>query len=89
MGRSFLESRPSYMTIVLGNGCNIDCPHCYQEKNGDNLLRDKEIGFSLRREFLQLYPYLETLRLQGGEVFALKGFSELVNDIAESVDRPP
>jgi len=76
------------MTIVLGNGCNIDCPHCYQEKNGDNLLRDKEIGFSLRREFLQLYPYLETLRLQGGEVFALKGFKELVNDIAKSVDRP-
>jgi len=88
MGRTFLESQPSYLTIVLGNGCNIDCPHCYQEKNGDNLLRDKEIGFYLRREFSQLYPYLETLRLQGGEVFALKGFSELVTDVASSVDRP-
>lgn len=88
MGRIFLESQPCYMTIVLGNGCNIDCPHCYQEKNGDNLLRDKEIGFHLRHEFSQFYPYLETLRIQGGEVFALKGFKDLIDDVAKAVDRP-
>jgi MoaA/NifB/PqqE/SkfB family radical SAM enzyme len=88
MGRTFLESMPRYMTIVLGNGCNIDCPHCYQVKNGDNLLRNSEIGMELRREFMGIYPYLETLRIQGGEVFALKGFRELLDDIAATVERP-
>ena len=24
-----LQSMPRYMTIVLGNSCNIDCIHCY------------------------------------------------------------
>ena len=88
MGRASLTSMPRYMTIVLGNGCNIDCPHCYQNKNGDNLLRNKDIGATLRREFMQIYPYLETLRIQGGEVFALKGFRELVKDISACTDRP-
>lgn len=88
MGFSYLESLPRHMTIVLGNGCNIDCPHCYQEKNGDNLLRNKEIGKILRREFLQLYPQLETLRIQGGEVFALKGFKDLIHDVTYMTNRP-
>ena len=76
------------MTIVLGNGCNIDCPHCYQIKNGDNLLRNKGVERTLRREFLQLYPYLETLRIQGGEVFALKGFEDLISDVTNTTSRP-
>jgi sulfatase maturation enzyme AslB (radical SAM superfamily) len=87
LGRSYLESRPRYMTIVLGNGCNIDCPHCYQLKNGDNLLRNSEIGAELRREFMGMYPYLSTLRVQGGEVFALKGFEDLVDDVGRTTSR--
>ena len=74
--------------LVLGNGCNIDCIHCYQAKNGDNLLRPQEIGFALRREFGALYPYLSTLRIQGGEVFAYAGFRDLLDDVACAVERP-
>ena len=86
--RLYLHSMPRYLTIVIGDGCNIDCPHCYQSKTGDNLLRDSEISPVLRREFSALYPYLSTLRLQGGEVFALRGFRELVEDVGSATDRP-
>jgi MoaA/NifB/PqqE/SkfB family radical SAM enzyme len=35
-----------------------------------------------------MYPSLGTLRIQGGEVFALKGFRELLEDVKTCVDRP-
>jgi MoaA/NifB/PqqE/SkfB family radical SAM enzyme len=86
--RLYLHSMPRYLTIVISDRCNIDCPHCYQGKTGDNLLADSEINPVLRREFSALYPYLSTLRLQGGEVFAIRGFRELVEDVASATDRP-
>jgi MoaA/NifB/PqqE/SkfB family radical SAM enzyme len=88
MQRLYLHSMPRYLTIVISDRCNIDCPHCYQAKTGDNLLQDPEIGSALRREFSALYPYLSTLRIQGGEVFAIKGFRELVEDVVATADRP-
>lgn len=86
--RLYLHSMPRYLTIVISDRCNIDCPHCYQSKTGDNLLQDCEISPVLRREFSALYPYLSTLRLQGGEVFAIRGFRELVEDVGSATDRP-
>ena len=86
--RSYLRSMPRMLGLVLGNACNIDCPHCYQEKNGDNLLRPADIGQQLRREFLSFYPYLATLRIQGGEALAYSGFRELVEDVASVTRRP-
>jgi MoaA/NifB/PqqE/SkfB family radical SAM enzyme len=84
----YLRSWPRCLGLVLGNGCNIDCPHCYQSKNGDNLLKPPEIGRELRREFIGLYPYLSTLRIQGGEALTYAGFRELIDDVAATVDRP-
>ena len=84
----YLRSQPRCLGLVLGNACNIYCPHCYQSKNGDSLLRPAEIGSELRREFLGLYPYLSTLRIQGGETFAFAGFRELIEDVAATVRRP-
>ena len=89
--RSYLRSMPRMLGLVLGNACNacnIDCPHCYQEKNGDNLLRPADIGQQLRREFLSLYPYLATLWIQGGQALAYAGFRELVEDVASVTRRP-
>ena len=88
LGRLYLHSMPRYLTIVISDRCNIDCPHCYQSKTGDNLLQDPEISPALRREFSAVYPYLSTLRIQGGEVFAIRGFRELVEDVSASTDRP-
>ena len=84
----YLRSQPRCLSLVLGNACNIYCPHCYQSKNGDNILRPAEIGRELRREFMGLYPYLSTLRILGGEPFALVGFRELIEDAATTVQRP-
>lgn len=83
-----LRSRPRCLGLVLSNRCNIACIHCYQSKNGDNLLEPSGIGQELRREFIGLYPYLSTLRLQGGELFVIPGFRELLDDVAATVDRP-
>ena len=84
----YLYSRPRCLGLVLGNACNIDCLHCYQSKSGENLLHPPEIGEVLRRELRAFYPYLSTLRIQGGEVFAIRGFRELIDDVAEVVRRP-
>ena len=84
----YLRSQPRCLSLVFGNACNIYCPHCYQSKNGDNLLRPAENGRELRREFMGLYPYLSTLRILGGEPFALAGFRELIDDAASIVQRP-
>jgi len=83
-----LRSFPRFLGLVLGNSCNIDCPHCYQAKNGDNLLKPSDIGEELRREFQAFYPYLSTLRVQGGEAFAFSGFADLIEDVRASVRRP-
>jgi len=84
----YLRSQPRFLGLVLGNACNIDCPHCYQAKNGDNLLKPPEIAHQLRKEFMGIYPYLSTLRVQGGEALAYQGFRELVDDVAATVRRP-
>ena len=84
----YLHSRPRCLGIVLGNACNIDCLHCYQAKNGDNLLHPAKIGAELRRELMAFYPYLSTLRIQGGEAFAMRGFRELIEDVSATVRRP-
>jgi len=84
----YLRSLPRCLGLVLGNGCNIGCPHCYQAKNGDNLLKPPAIGRELRREFAGFYPHLATLRIQGGEAFAFPGFRELIEDVRASVERP-
>ncbi len=86
--RLYLRSRPRFLGLVLGNACNIDCPHCYQAKNSDNLLKPPEIGRELRREFSALYPFLSTLRIQGGEAFAYRGFEEIVEDVRSTLRRP-
>src|SRR5438128_1391896 len=84
----YLYSRPRCLGLVLGNACNIDCIHCYQARNGSNLLRPPEIAAELRRELMAFYPYASTLRIQGGEVFAIRGFRDLIDDVAQLVRRP-
>ncbi len=84
----FLRSMPRCLGLVIGNACNLYCPHCYQAKNGDSLLRPPEIARELRRELTGFYPYLSTLRVQGGEVFAYPGFEDLIEDVRSAVSRP-
>ena len=84
----YLRSRPRCLGLVLGNSCNLNCIHCYQARNGDTLFSPSEIAIELRRELMAFYPYAATLRVQGGEVLAIRGFRELVDDVATLVRRP-
>ena len=86
--RLYLRSFPRCLGLVLGNTCNIDCPHCYQAKNGDNLLKPPAIGRELRREFAAFYPHLTTLRIQGGEAFAYSGFRDILEDVRDTAGHP-
>jgi MoaA/NifB/PqqE/SkfB family radical SAM enzyme len=52
------------------------------------LLRPPGVARELRRELMAFYPYLSTLRIQGGEVFAIRGFRELIEDVSSLVSRP-
>lgn len=86
--RIYLRSRPRIVGLVLSNRCNLSCIHCYQAKNGDSVLTPPEIGREVRRELAGLYPYLSTLDLLGGEVFLSPGLSDLLDDVATTVNRP-
>ncbi len=87
-GHLFLRSQPRFLGLVLGNACNIYCPHCYQSKNNDNLLKPPELARELRREFSAFYPYLANLGVQGGEALAYSGFQDLLDDVALAASRP-
>jgi len=86
--RIVLESMPRYLSVVIGTRCNINCPYCYQEKTGDELLGSGHFGDHLRRELAAFYPYLSTFRIGGGEVFLIPGFEELVAEVSASAARP-
>ncbi|HSW51371.1 MAG TPA: radical SAM protein [Bryobacteraceae bacterium] len=86
--RVCLHARPRCLGLVLGNHCNLNCIHCYQAKNGESLLNVPEIAEKLRRELRTLYPYVSTLRLLGGEVLAMRGFGDLIDDVTAQVRRP-
>lgn len=86
--RLSLNARPRCLGLVLGNACNLRCIHCYQARNADTLLGPPEVAAGLRRELAALYPYISTLRVQGGEVFVIPGFRDLIDDVVRHTQRP-
>ena len=36
--RTYFASMPRYLSVVIGNRCNINCPYCYQAKTGANFM---------------------------------------------------
>lgn len=86
--RVHLLSMPRYLSVVIGTACNIHCSYCYQTKAPDNLLSPEFFGDHLRRELSAFYPFLSTLRVQGGEAFMIPGFAEFVEEVSATVNRP-
>ena len=70
--KSILESMPRKLMVILTRACNLRCIMCPR-------LRDKPLTlpFHLVERTFELFPFLEKVAWQGGEVFLLDYFKRL------------
>ncbi|GAB1401796.1 hypothetical protein MASR1M68_07070 [Elusimicrobiota bacterium] len=71
-GKTKLRSKPLRLGINLSNACNLECIMCY--------VKDFKWKFPKEKinEIKDFFPYLEKMMWQGGEVFALDYFTDLL-----------
>lgn len=69
--RIFLQSKPRILLVTLSNRCNLNCPMCGK---GDSVW---EISQHIMEQIISLFPYLELVTWQGGEVFLVERFKDL------------
>jgi len=69
--RVFLQSKPRILLVTLSNRCNLNCPMCGK---GNSVW---EISQHTIEQIISLFPYLELLTWQGGEVFLVERFKDL------------
>jgi len=79
MRKTILNSRPKMLVMVLTNRCNLRCIMCSRVYPGG----DYTLPFELVKEIYKLFPYLEDIDLQGGEVFLVDYFESLFRKINE------
>lgn len=71
-----LESRPSILLVTLTNRCNLNCFMCGR---GDSVWDVPQV---ICDQIISLYPFLELVTWQGGEVFLAECFSRLFEKTA-------
>ena len=71
--KTILESRPLRLMLVLTNVCNIKCIMCDRVR-----INKTSLSFTSAKKIFSLLPYLETIDIQGGELFLLDYFPELL-----------
>jgi len=69
--RLVLESKPRILLVTLTNRCNLNCYMCGRGNT------DWEISPHIVEEIIGLFPYLELVTWQGGEVFLANSFNRL------------
>lgn len=70
--KTVLLSRMRKLNVALTTRCNLDCVMCEAKKI------DWEIPGKTIDEIISLFPYLERIVWQGGEVFLFKSFKEIL-----------
>ncbi len=70
--RMFLQSKPRNLMVVLSNKCNISCIMCLTSKSKWELPKER------LDEIISLFPYLERIMWQGGEVLFLPYFRDIL-----------
>ncbi|MDP2927948.1 MAG: radical SAM protein [Candidatus Omnitrophota bacterium] len=80
--RTLLSSKPRMLVMVLTNRCNLKCIMCSRVNPGDNFT----LPFALVERAFKLFPYLEDIDLQGGEVFLVDYFKDLFRKINQYPD---
>jgi MoaA/NifB/PqqE/SkfB family radical SAM enzyme len=75
-GKTVLESKVRALTVTLSNQCNLSCIMCITRHNSWRLPEQR------LRELVDLFAYLEKISWQGGEVFTLPEFPDLLREAA-------
>lgn len=70
--RILLQSKPRNLMVVLSNRCNISCIMCLTSKSKWELPKER------LEEIISLFPYLERVMWQGGEVLFLPYFRDIL-----------
>ncbi len=72
-GKVILQSKPRFLRLILTNQCNINCIMC-----GSSFSEKKfTIPYEVLEQIIELFPYLEFINWQGGEVFLVSYFKDL------------
>jgi MoaA/NifB/PqqE/SkfB family radical SAM enzyme len=69
--KTVLESKPRILLVTLTNRCNLNCYMCGRGNT------DWQISPKIIAEMINLFPYLELITWQGGEVFLADSFNQL------------
>jgi MoaA/NifB/PqqE/SkfB family radical SAM enzyme len=80
-GRVVLSSMPRFLRVVLTSACNIDCIMCRVDRR-----KPSTLPLAAAEKLVALFPYLEQINWQGGEVFLVPYFKKLI-DAAASYPR--
>jgi len=73
-----LKSFPTSLFAVLTDKCNLNCIMCSRVL-GENII----IPFEVIKKTVEIFPFLEEIEWQGGEVFLVKYFKKLYQIAAE------
>lgn len=73
MKKTLLESKPRMLMVVLTTRCNLECIMCSRK----NSRIDSTLPFDTIKQVIDLFPYLEAIDWQGGEVFLVDYFKDL------------
>jgi MoaA/NifB/PqqE/SkfB family radical SAM enzyme len=68
-----LKSYPTMLTVSLISACNLRCVMCPYNKQQKTQLSRHQV-----KQILQLFPYIEKIEWNGGEVFLYKNFNLLL-----------
>ena len=76
-GKREIKAKPLRLMINLSNQCNLRCIMCY--------VKEYKWKYPVERlgEIKIFYPYLEKMMWQGGEVFSLGYFVDLIKEAAK------
>lgn len=71
-----LTSKPRRLMAILTGRCNISCIMCVKNRKENNFTLPKRVT----KHIVGLFPYLESVAWQGGEVFLVDYFKELFQE---------
>ena len=72
-----LSCKPRTLRIILTNKCNINCIMC----GINNEYKDKTLPYDKIRGIINILPYIDRIDWQGGEVFLVPYFKDLLQEV--------